>query len=204
MLASPSLPQVSIRSERIFQTHTHLPQGSICCAGLSTWIYETFVQVFSINDFHVNDVVGTREASFLEYAPVIIEHVTEILDHNESREPVAAEEARNFLLDTQIKTYPPVAQVIVTFLDTGFQTFLCNEVEESSLVEAILKDKKLILPYSAYLQGEYGLNDIYFCVPVKLGQDGAEEIIEISLTPEERTALEKSVALIRSTMIHLS
>jgi malate dehydrogenase len=72
------------------------------------------------------------------------------------------------------------------------------------MVEAILKDKKLILPCSAYLQGEYGLSDICFGVPVKLGQNGVEEIIEINLTPEERSALEKSVELIRSTMIHLS
>jgi malate dehydrogenase len=74
----------------------------------------------------------------------------------------------------------------------------------AQMVEAILKDKKLILPCSAYLQGEYGLNDIYFGVPVKLGRNGAEEIIEISLTPDERAALEKSVALIRSTIAHLS
>jgi malate dehydrogenase len=71
------------------------------------------------------------------------------------------------------------------------------------MVETILKDEKRILPCSAYLQGEYGLNDIYFGVPVKLGRGGAEEIIEVELTHAEQGALEESAALIRSTMAAL-
>lgn len=92
---------------------------------------------------------------------------------------------------------------IVSLLKTG-SAYYAPGAAVAQMVEAILKDKKLILPCSAYLQGEYGLNDIYFGVPVKLGRNGAEEIIEIGLTPEERAGLEKSVALIRSTMVHLS
>jgi malate dehydrogenase len=92
---------------------------------------------------------------------------------------------------------------IVGLLKTG-SAYYAPGAAAAQMVEAILKDKKLILPCSAYLQGEYGLNDIYFGVPVKLGRKGVEEIIEISLSPEENTALEKSVALIRSTMAHLS
>jgi malate dehydrogenase len=92
---------------------------------------------------------------------------------------------------------------IVSLLKTG-SAYYAPGAAVAQMVEAILKDKKLILPCSAYLQGEYGLNDIYFGVPVKLGRNGAEEIIEISLTPDERAALEKSVALIRSTIAHLS
>jgi malate dehydrogenase len=92
---------------------------------------------------------------------------------------------------------------IVSLLKTG-SAYYAPGAAVAQMVEAILKDKKLILPCSAYLQGEYGLNDIYFGVPVKLGRNGIEEIIEISLTSEERAALEKSVALIRSTMAHLS
>ena len=92
---------------------------------------------------------------------------------------------------------------IVSLLKTG-SAYYAPGAAVAQMVEAILKDKKLILPCSAYLQGEYGLNDICFGVPVKLGQNGVEEIIEINLTPEERSALEKSVELIRSTMIHLS
>ena len=92
---------------------------------------------------------------------------------------------------------------IVSLLKTG-SAYYAPGAAVAQMVEAILKDKKLILPCSAYLQGEYGLNDIYFGVPVKLGRNGAEEIIEISLTSAERAALEKSVALIRSTIAHLS
>jgi malate dehydrogenase len=92
---------------------------------------------------------------------------------------------------------------IVSLLKTG-SAYYAPGAAVAQMVEAILKDKKLILPCSAYLQGEYGLSDIYFGVPVKLGRNGAEKIIEISLTLEERAALEKSVDLIRSTMVHLS
>lgn len=92
---------------------------------------------------------------------------------------------------------------IVSLLKTG-SAYYAPGAAVAQMVEAILKDKKLILPCSAYLQGEYGLNDICFGVPVKLGRNGVEEIIEISLTSEERAALEKSVELIHSTMVHLS
>jgi malate dehydrogenase len=92
---------------------------------------------------------------------------------------------------------------IINLLKTG-SAYYAPGAAVAQMVEAIFKDKKLILPCSAYMQGEYGLNDIYFGVPVKLGRDGAEEIIEISLTSEEQAALEKSVALIHSTMAHLT
>ena len=62
----------------------------------------------------------------------------------------------------------------------------------AEMAEAILKDKKKILPCAAYLEGEYGVQDLYIGVPVKLGAGGAEEIIEIKLTDEEKTALENS------------
>ena len=88
---------------------------------------------------------------------------------------------------------------IVSLLKTG-SAFYAPGAAVSQMVEAILKDKKLILPCSAYLDGEYGLHDIYFGVPVKLGRGGAEGIIEIELTEEEQAALQKSVDLIRSTM----
>lgn len=92
---------------------------------------------------------------------------------------------------------------IVSLLKTG-SAYYAPGAAAAQMVEAILKDKKLVLPCAAYLQGEYGLDDIYFGVPVKLGRNGAEEIIEISLNSEEQAALEKSVALIRSTMAHLT
>jgi malate dehydrogenase len=60
------------------------------------------------------------------------------------------------------------------------------------MVEAILKDKRKILPCAAFLQGEYGFNDLFVGVPVKLGSNGLEQIIEIELTEEEKGALQHS------------
>jgi malate dehydrogenase len=65
------------------------------------------------------------------------------------------------------------------------------------MVDAILKDKKKILPCAAYLQGEYGLDGLFVGVPVKLGAKGMEEIIEISLAEEESAALRKSADAVR-------
>jgi malate dehydrogenase len=65
------------------------------------------------------------------------------------------------------------------------------------MVEAILKDKRKILPCAAYLQGEYGYNGLFVGVPVKLGRNGMEKVIEIKLTPEEKAALDKSAASVK-------
>jgi malate dehydrogenase len=65
------------------------------------------------------------------------------------------------------------------------------------MVEAILKDQKKIMPCSVYLQGEYGIRDLFVGVPVKLGARGVEKIIEIKLTPEEDAALKKSAGAVK-------
>jgi malate dehydrogenase len=67
----------------------------------------------------------------------------------------------------------------------------------AEMVEAILKDKKQIMPCSVYLQGEYGVRDLFVGVPVKLGKGGAEQIIEIKLSAEEQTAFQKSAAAVK-------
>jgi malate dehydrogenase len=67
----------------------------------------------------------------------------------------------------------------------------------AEMVEAILKDKKKILPCSVFLQGEYGVRDLFVGVPVKLGAKGVEQIIEIKLTEQEQAALNKSAAAVR-------
>ncbi len=67
----------------------------------------------------------------------------------------------------------------------------------AEMVDAFLKDKKKILPCSVYLQGEYGCHDHYLGVPVKIGKGGAEQIIEITLTPEEQAQLDKSAAAVK-------
>ena len=65
------------------------------------------------------------------------------------------------------------------------------------MVEAILKDKRKILPCAAYLQGEYGYNDLYLGVPVKLGRNGMEKIIEIEMTADEKAALQHSASSVK-------
>ena len=65
------------------------------------------------------------------------------------------------------------------------------------MVEAILKDKRKILPCAAYLQGEYGYDGLFVGVPVKLGRNGLEEIIQIKLTDEEKAGLDKSAGAVR-------
>ena len=67
----------------------------------------------------------------------------------------------------------------------------------AEMVECILLDKKKILPCSVYLQGEYGVRDLFVGVPVKLGARGVEEIIQIKLTPDEDAALKKSAAAVK-------
>ncbi len=88
---------------------------------------------------------------------------------------------------------------IVELLKTG-SAYYAPGASVAKMVEAILKDKKLIVPASVYLQGEYGLNDICFGVPVKLGAQGVEQIIEYPLNDEERAMFDRSVSLIKSTM----
>jgi malate dehydrogenase len=68
------------------------------------------------------------------------------------------------------------------------------------MAEAIVKDKKRILPCSAWLQGEYGMRDLFLGVPCKLGRSGLEKIIEVDLTDDERAALEKSAEAVREPM----
>ncbi len=67
----------------------------------------------------------------------------------------------------------------------------------AEMVEAILKDKKKILPCSVFLQGEYGIRDLFVGVPVKLGARGVEQVIEIKLTPDEDAALQKSARAVK-------
>jgi len=67
----------------------------------------------------------------------------------------------------------------------------------AEMVEIILKDKKKIVPCSVFLQGEYGIRDLFVGVPVKLGARGVEQIIEIKLTPEEDAALKKSAGAVK-------
>ena len=85
---------------------------------------------------------------------------------------------------------------IVSYLKTG-SAFYAPSAAAVEMVEAIFYDRKKILPCAAYLEGEYGINGLYVGVPVKLGKNGIEEIIQIKLSAEEQAALQKSADAVK-------
>tara|TARA_B100000959_G_scaffold41321_1_gene41312 strand:+ start:515 stop:1447 length:933 start_codon:yes stop_codon:yes gene_type:complete len=85
---------------------------------------------------------------------------------------------------------------IVNYLKTG-SAFYAPSASIVQMVEAIIFDKKEILPCTAYLQGQYGIDDLYVGVPVKLGSKGVEEIIELNLNGDELKALRKSAEAVQ-------
>lgn len=88
---------------------------------------------------------------------------------------------------------------IVGLLKTG-SAYYAPSSAAVEMAEAILKDKKKILPCAAYLEGEYGINKLFMGVPVKLGKDGVEKIIEIELTNEETEALHHSASAVQKVV----
>jgi malate dehydrogenase len=92
---------------------------------------------------------------------------------------------------------------IVNLLKTG-SAFYSPAASAVQMAEAILKDKRRILPCAVYLQGEYGLHDLFFGVPVILGAGGAEKIIEAALTAEEKAAVEKSAREVKESITKLN
>ena len=91
---------------------------------------------------------------------------------------------------------------IVNLLKTG-SAFYAPSAAVVQMAEAILKDKKRVLPCCVYLEGEYGLRDICFGVPIKLGEKGVESIIEIDLTPEEKALVTRSAESVKKTITEL-
>jgi malate dehydrogenase len=91
---------------------------------------------------------------------------------------------------------------IVSLLKTG-SAFYSPSLGAITMAEAILKDKKRIIPCCVYLEGEYGLTDICFGVPVKLGAKGIEEIVTLKLNPEEKEAVKKSAAGVNKSIDEL-
>jgi malate dehydrogenase len=85
---------------------------------------------------------------------------------------------------------------IVKYLKTG-SAYYAPSAAVAEMVEAILKDKKKIMPCAVYLDGEYGIKGLFVGVPVKLGSNGVEQIIQIKLTPEEQSELERSAGSVK-------
>jgi malate dehydrogenase len=88
---------------------------------------------------------------------------------------------------------------IVNLLGNG-SAYYAPAASLTQMVEAILKDKRRVLPAIAYLEGEYGYSDLYLGVPVVLGGNGIEQIIELELTADEKQALDKSVESVKAVM----
>jgi malate dehydrogenase len=113
---------------------------------------------------------------------------------------------RQFLPDSEIealieRTRKGGAE-IVAYLKEG-SAYYAPSAAVAQMVEAIVFDKKRILPCAAWMEGQYGISDTYLGVPCKLGSAGVEEIIEVELTKEERAALEKSAEHVRGTIAKL-
>jgi len=85
---------------------------------------------------------------------------------------------------------------IVSYLKSG-SAYYAPSASILEMVDAVLKDKKKILPVAAYLEGEYGINGLYMGAPAKLGAKGVEEVVEIHLTNDERSALQKSAGSVQ-------
>lgn len=88
---------------------------------------------------------------------------------------------------------------IVAYLKEG-SAYYAPSAAVAQMVEAIVLDKKRILPCAAWMEGQYGIRDTYLGVPCKLGRSGVEEIIEVDLTDDEQAALEKSAEHVRGTI----
>ena len=106
-------------------------------------------------------------------------------------------------LDKIIERVKNAGMEIVNNLKTG-SSYYTPAASTVQMVEAITKDRKRIIPCSVYLDGEFGLDDVFCGVPVKIGRNGIEEIIKIKLTDEEYAALKRSVEKIKSNINKLN
>ena len=100
-------------------------------------------------------------------------------------------------IDALVKRTRDGGAEVVNLLKTG-SAFYAPSAAVVEMVDAILFDKKKILPCIAYLEGEYGISGVYAGVPVKLGTQGIEEIVKLNLNVEELTTLQKSGEAVRA------
>ncbi len=125
--------------------------------------------------------------------------------HGDTMVPVPRYATVNGISITQLLSAEQIARLVQRTRDGGAE--IVNYLKQGSafyapgaaivqMVEAIVKDKKRVLPATAYLEGEYGLHDIYVGVPILLGAAGVEKVIEVELTTEEQAALKRSAAAV--------
>src|SRR4051795_7510258 len=156
---------------------------------LDTARYRTFLS--EALDVSVQDIQamvlgghGDTMVPLISYTTVSGIPITQLLDRQK--------------LDTIVDRTRNGGAEIVGFLKTG-SAYYAPSAAAVQMVEAIALDKKRILPCSAWLQGEFGLRDVFCGVPCKLGRSGLARIIEVTLTDAEREELRKSADAVRST-----
>lgn len=169
-----------------FERHRVIGMAGI----LDTARYRTFISMelgVSIEDIQALVLGGHGDSMvpLVRYTTIAGVPITEFLD-----KPT---------IDKLVKRTRDGGIEIVNYLKSG-SAYYAPSAAAVEMVEAIVKDKKRILPCSAYLQGEYGLRDMYIGVPVKLGKKGIEQIVEVPLTQEEKTALTKSADEVKANI----
>src|ERR671918_806140 len=161
---------------------------------LDTARYRTFLaQALDVSVEDIQAMVlgghGDTMVPLVSYTTVSGIPVTQLLDRGK--------------LDAIVQRTRDGGAEIVKHLKTG-SAYYAPSAATVQMVEAIALDKKRVLPCAAWLQGEYGLKDLFAGVPCKLGANGLEKIIEVELTAEERAALRKSADAVRETMTAVS
>lgn len=154
---------------------------------LDTARFRTFIaQELSVSVEDVTTLVlgghGDSMVPLVRYTTVAGIPITELLD--------------SAVIERLVKRTRDGGAEIVKFLKTG-SAYYAPAAAVVEMVEAILGDRKRILPCSAYLEGEYGITGLFVGVPVKLGAGGIEEIFELKLADEESAALQKSAAAVK-------
>lgn len=157
---------------------------------LDTARYRTFLANelrVSVNDIHAMVLGGHGDTMvpLISYTTVSGIPVTQLMDRKK--------------LDAIVERTRNGGAEIVSHLKTG-SAYYAPSAASAEMVEAIVKDQHRVLPCAAWLEGEYGLKDLYLGVPCKLGAPGLEQIIKVELTDAERAALNKSADSVRQTM----
>ena len=172
---------------------------------------------YKVSGFSKNRVVGmagildtTRFRAFISMeADVAVESIQALVlgGHGDTMVPIVRYTNISGIPLTQFLTMEKIDSIvertrkgggeIVKYLKTG-SAYYAPSLAVVEMVDAIVKDKKKILPCAAYLEGEYGIQNLFFGVPVKLGAKGVEEVIEIDLTEDEKEAIKNSEAAVRT------
>ncbi len=171
---------------------------------------------FQVSKFPKNRVIGmagildtARFRTFIaQELDVSMENVTAMVmgGHGDTMVPLArlasvsgiplTELSDQAAIDRLVQRARDGGAEIVKYLKTG-SAYYAPSAAAVEMVESILKDKNKVLPCAAYLEGEYGINELFVGVPVKLGAKGIEKIFQIRLQPEEQAALRKSADAVK-------